>query len=65
MPSQNVGMHCPASANIMPPVSKMDWRRIAETSPRGRARRRANSMAAAVRVRVAGRRARTSGSVGC
>ena len=38
MPSQNVGMHCPASANIMPPVSRMDLRRIAERSPRGRAK---------------------------
>ena len=65
MPSQNVGMHCPASASAMAPESRAEPRRTAAMIPSGSARMTARTIAASASLAVAGKRSRTSGSVGC
>ena len=65
MPSQNVGMHWPASASVIATVSSGEFRRSAERMPSGSATATANAMAASASFSVAGKRVSTRGSVGC
>ena len=64
MPSQNVGMHWPASASAIAPESRSEPRRTAARMPSGSEMSTASTMAATASVAVAGNRSRTSGSVG-